>query len=293
MPPSPLIGLKPNANALRDDANDGALQTGPLQKSKCLSSAINSKNRRYRGADKDGGTLEYIFDTDKQDVPKTVSKEKAAEIAADFYDDLLPRSDRRTGNAGISDNARCVLALFLLRHDQRTDATNVFRRTAAGWDGRRAKSGETAVDIIATSRKSGLSLTREPARRLSEIFDPKVLVPNDHRVPRINYRYVQRTVVFTLKQNLCPILRNLADSGTLLKWRAIAFRDCYRHRRAVSETDQEFRSSQLETLNDTIFNSMGQSKIHGHNQSPIPFAGRYSFWIASFSAINSPRTVLP
>ena len=32
----------------------------------------------------DGGTLEYIFETDEQDVPKTVSKEKAAEIAADF-----------------------------------------------------------------------------------------------------------------------------------------------------------------------------------------------------------------
>ena len=32
----------------------------------------------------DGGTLEYIFETDAQDVPKTVSKEKAAEIAADF-----------------------------------------------------------------------------------------------------------------------------------------------------------------------------------------------------------------
>ena len=32
----------------------------------------------------DGGTLEYIFETDEQEVPKTVSKEKAAEIAADF-----------------------------------------------------------------------------------------------------------------------------------------------------------------------------------------------------------------
>ena len=39
---------------------------------------------RYRGAAKDDGTLEYIFETDEQDVPKTVSKAKAAEIAADF-----------------------------------------------------------------------------------------------------------------------------------------------------------------------------------------------------------------
>jgi len=38
----------------------------------------------YRGAAIDGGTLEYIFETDEQDVPKTVSKAKAAEIGADF-----------------------------------------------------------------------------------------------------------------------------------------------------------------------------------------------------------------
>jgi hypothetical protein len=39
---------------------------------------------RYRGAAKDGGTLEYVFETDGVDVPKTVSEEKVAEIAADF-----------------------------------------------------------------------------------------------------------------------------------------------------------------------------------------------------------------
>ena len=39
---------------------------------------------RYRGAAMDGGTLEYSFETEQQDVPKTVTKEKVAEIAADF-----------------------------------------------------------------------------------------------------------------------------------------------------------------------------------------------------------------
>jgi hypothetical protein len=39
---------------------------------------------RYRGAAKDGGALEYVFETDGQDVPQTVTKEKVAEIAADF-----------------------------------------------------------------------------------------------------------------------------------------------------------------------------------------------------------------
>jgi hypothetical protein len=39
---------------------------------------------RYRGAARDGGTLEYVFETDQQDVPSTTTKEKVAEIAADF-----------------------------------------------------------------------------------------------------------------------------------------------------------------------------------------------------------------
>jgi hypothetical protein len=39
---------------------------------------------RYRGAAKDGGTLEYVFDSDEQDAPKTVTEKKVAEIAADF-----------------------------------------------------------------------------------------------------------------------------------------------------------------------------------------------------------------
>jgi hypothetical protein len=39
---------------------------------------------RYRGAAKDGGTLEFIFETDQRDVPATATKEKVAEIAADF-----------------------------------------------------------------------------------------------------------------------------------------------------------------------------------------------------------------
>jgi hypothetical protein len=39
---------------------------------------------RYRGAAKDGGTLEYVFESDEQNVPQSVTKEKVAEIAADF-----------------------------------------------------------------------------------------------------------------------------------------------------------------------------------------------------------------
>src|SRR5258708_2109013 len=96
---------------------------------------------RYRGAAKDGGTPEYVFEAGEQNSPNAVTKEKAAEIAADFYDDLLSRTGRRTGDSGVSDNARSVLASLLLGHDQRTTATNVLRRSAAGWDGCCAERG--------------------------------------------------------------------------------------------------------------------------------------------------------
>jgi hypothetical protein len=39
---------------------------------------------RCRGAAKDGGTLEYVFEAGEQNSPNAVTKEKAAEIAADF-----------------------------------------------------------------------------------------------------------------------------------------------------------------------------------------------------------------
>ena len=39
---------------------------------------------RYRGAAKDGGTLEYVFEGGEQNSPDAIPKEKAAEIAADF-----------------------------------------------------------------------------------------------------------------------------------------------------------------------------------------------------------------
>jgi hypothetical protein len=39
---------------------------------------------RYRGAARGGGTLEYVFEAGEQNSPNAVTKEKAAEIAADF-----------------------------------------------------------------------------------------------------------------------------------------------------------------------------------------------------------------
>jgi hypothetical protein len=39
---------------------------------------------RYRGSARGGGTLEYVFEAGEQNSPNAVTKEKAAEIAADF-----------------------------------------------------------------------------------------------------------------------------------------------------------------------------------------------------------------
>src|ERR1700674_5807831 len=46
--------------------------------------ALSVELFRYRGAAKDGGTLEYVFEAGEQNSPNAVTKEKAAEIAADF-----------------------------------------------------------------------------------------------------------------------------------------------------------------------------------------------------------------
>jgi hypothetical protein len=46
--------------------------------------AMSDELFRYRGAAKDGGTLEYVFEAGEQNSPNAVTKEKAAEIAADF-----------------------------------------------------------------------------------------------------------------------------------------------------------------------------------------------------------------
>jgi hypothetical protein len=46
--------------------------------------AISVEWFRYQGAAKDGGTLEYVFEAGEQNSPNAVTKEKAAEIAADF-----------------------------------------------------------------------------------------------------------------------------------------------------------------------------------------------------------------
>jgi hypothetical protein len=103
---------------------------------------------RYRGAAKDGGTLEYVFETGEQNSPNAITKEKAAEIAADSMTTFYHITGRSIGDSGVSDNARSILAHLLFGHDQGADATTVLCSAAAGRDGCRAQSGEAAVVII-------------------------------------------------------------------------------------------------------------------------------------------------
>jgi hypothetical protein len=87
---------------------------------------------RCRGAAKDGGTLEYVLEVVEQNSPNAVTKEKAAEIAADFMTTFT------TSKFGALETQefRTAPAPFWLylpfRVDQKTSATNGFR-SATGW----------------------------------------------------------------------------------------------------------------------------------------------------------------
>ena len=82
----------------------------------------------------DGGTLEYIFETNLQDVPKTVSKAKAAESAADFVTTFY---HAQIGALETQEFRTQPVPFWLVSFSdtQRTDATNVFRRSPARRDG--------------------------------------------------------------------------------------------------------------------------------------------------------------
>jgi hypothetical protein len=68
---------------------------------------------RYRGAAKDGGTLEYVFEAGEQNSPNAVTKGKAAEVAADFMTTFYHVQIGATGDAGVSHDAGSILAGLL------------------------------------------------------------------------------------------------------------------------------------------------------------------------------------
>jgi len=129
---------------------------------------------RYRGAAKDGGTLEYVFDAGEQNSPNAITKEKAAEIAADFMITFyhvqvgaLETQEFRTRPAPFwlvcfSDTMRQMFFLVLLP------------------DGCCAEGGEAVVNIIAASKDIGLSIIRE-ATAAHRRYSTTKSCPNSHR----------------------------------------------------------------------------------------------------------------
>jgi hypothetical protein len=92
---------------------------------------------RYRGAAKDGGTLEYVFEAGEQNSPNAITKEKVAKIAADFmttfyHEQVGALAHWKPGNFV---QRRFRSARFLFGRDQRAAAANVPCCTAGGWDG--------------------------------------------------------------------------------------------------------------------------------------------------------------
>ena len=57
-----------------------------------------------------------------------MTKDKVAGDRRGFHDDPLPRTGRRIGEAGVSENGRSVLADLLFGHDQGTIQKKVLRR---------------------------------------------------------------------------------------------------------------------------------------------------------------------
>jgi hypothetical protein len=98
--------------------------------------ALSVELFRYRGAAKDGGTLEYVFQAGEQNSPNAVTKEKAAEIAADFMTTFyhvqvgaLETQEFRTMPVPFWPD-------LLLRHDQGFAPAVLLRGSIARWNGR-------------------------------------------------------------------------------------------------------------------------------------------------------------
>ena len=126
---------------------------------------------RYRGAAPDGSTLEYVFETDEQDVPQTATKEKVAEIAANFMTvfyhiqvGALETQELRTAPVPY-----WLVCFSDMVKGQRTNPRNVFRCRIARWQG-----GRTACRGAAVSPGIRQRIALAISRRLPK-FPPRFL----------------------------------------------------------------------------------------------------------------------
>jgi hypothetical protein len=117
-------------------------------RSRVVAATMSVELFRYRGAAKDGGTLEYVFEAGEQNSPNGVTKEKVVEIGADFMTTFfLPHTGRRVGDSGMPHDTGPILARLFFGHHQGATPTIVLCRAAAGWNSCCAEGGEAAVVI--------------------------------------------------------------------------------------------------------------------------------------------------
>ena len=121
-------------------------------------SAKSSPLFRYRGAARDGGTLEYVFDSDEVDVPKTATKEGVAEIAADFMADYY---DVQVGALETRNSANSPYRYWLLSIFHTSDRSAAFSLSSSSqtgtWCGPGLRSGCKAWGQLITRLTSDTS----------------------------------------------------------------------------------------------------------------------------------------
>ena len=103
--------------------------------SACRWRGVRSKNFSTSWKRRDGGTLEYVFDSDAQSVLQTVTKEKVAEIAADFMTTYYGVQVGALETQELRQQPT-VLARVLLGHRQGIFTAIVLCHCLAGWDDR-------------------------------------------------------------------------------------------------------------------------------------------------------------
>ena len=129
----------------------------------------------------------------------SVSKEKAAEIASDSMPTFITNRSAHSKRKSYG-HSPFHFGLICFSDTVKGPIRNMFfvvllpDGTIVG-----TKSREAAVDIIATPTNIDYRSFRKAVHVLSEILDPKILVSNKHRVPRIDYRHVEGTLVFAFE----------------------------------------------------------------------------------------------
>jgi hypothetical protein len=74
----------------------------------------------------DVGTLENVFENDLQNVPKTISQEKAVEVAGRLRDNVLSRGNWRNRKPGVQKESATILAFSVFRTQSKVQSGKCF-----------------------------------------------------------------------------------------------------------------------------------------------------------------------